>query len=142
MNRAGTPGSTREPGIQALGEGEGVPRHEQTVQEASHETGARARIAARIRERAGKRAVDRGEGGFAHGRGQQGDAVRRSARIGRAPEDEEDQGNWARRGKSRGQRDAGLKSTTRHDAAVLVFAGRLEGCKRLGSADMQRVRMG
>ena len=69
MNRAGTPGSTREPGIQASGEGEGVPRHEQTVQEASHETGARARIAARIRERAGKRAVDRGEGGFARGRG-------------------------------------------------------------------------
>ena len=60
--RVSTPGRTKEPGIQASGEGEGVPRLERRVPEANHKSRARAKIAARIRERASGLVVDRREG--------------------------------------------------------------------------------
>ena len=87
--------------------------------EANHKTRARARIAARIRERAGEWAVDRREG-----TARAVESSEKLSRGGRRGMEEHlrirriKQVSWARRGKSRGQRDVGLKSTTRHGASL------------------------
>ena len=107
--RAWRPGRTAGAEIQALGECEGLPRHGQTVPEASHESRARAKVGAG--RRAGRKetslVVGSGEklscGGLRR--------LKEHLRIRRIK-----RGNWARRGKSRGWMDVGPKSETRRGA--------------------------